>query len=98
MTKTRSLVTDYLVYLAVRVVVCVLQMLSLEASLRLAELLAWLAYRLDRRHRLVADDNLRHAFAEMTDAQRDRVVRAVYRHFCGVLLTMVHLPRRFNAF
>src|SRR5262245_17233154 len=98
MTKPRSLLLDYLVYLAVRIGVCVLQMLSLQTSLRLAELLAWLAYRLDRRHRTVADDNLRHALPHLPDGERDRVVQAVYRHFLGVLLTMLHLPRCYNVF
>ena len=59
MSKPRSAVADYAVYLAVRVVLCVVQMLTLPAARRLAGVLAWLAYHLDRRHRLVADDNLK---------------------------------------
>src|SRR5689334_18363237 len=98
MAKPRSLLLDYLVYLAVRVGVCVLQTLSLQTSLRLAELLAWLAYRVDRRHRTVALDNLRHALPQLSDRERRRVVQDVYRHFCGVVLTMLHLPRCYNAF
>ena len=93
MAKERSLVKDYAVYLAMRVVVCVLQMLSYRASLRLAGGLAWLIYRLDRRHRLVADDNLRHAFPGMAEGERDEMVRGVYRHFCALLMVLVHLPR-----
>ncbi|MFO0928778.1 MAG: hypothetical protein U0736_17455 [Gemmataceae bacterium] len=81
MDRERSKTVDYAVYLLVRVIVCVLQALSVAASLRLAEGLAWLAYRVNRRHRRVADDNLRHAFPELTDAARDRLVRDVYRHF-----------------
>jgi KDO2-lipid IV(A) lauroyltransferase len=96
--KQRSKPLDYLVYLLIRFVVCVLQMLSNEASMRVADVLAWLLYHVDRRHRLVAADNLRHAFPDLHDeAQRDRLVRAVYRHFCGLLLTMVHLPRRYHV-
>jgi KDO2-lipid IV(A) lauroyltransferase len=97
MAKPRSLVMDYLVYLLVRVTVCVLQMLSLRAACKAAAGLAWLAYQLDRRHRLVADDNLRQAFpGRYTDAQRDQLVRAVYRHFCTLLMEMLHTPRRFT--
>jgi KDO2-lipid IV(A) lauroyltransferase len=97
MAKVRSRVTDYLVYLLVRVVVCVLQMLSLRSACRVASGLAWLAYHLDRRHRLVADDNLRQAFpGRYTDAERDRLVRAVYRHFCTLLMEMLHTHRRFT--
>ena len=41
--------------------------------------LAWLAYRVDRRHREVARDNLRHAFPERCadPAECDRLVRAM---------------------
>src|SRR5262245_24208071 len=95
MAKERSKAVDYAVYLGVRAVVCVLQMLSYEAAARLAGLLAWLAYRVDRRHRLVADDNLKKALpALQDDRERDRVVRAVYRHFCTLLMGIVHLPRK----
>jgi KDO2-lipid IV(A) lauroyltransferase len=95
MSKPRSKAADYAVYLVVRVVVCLLQALSYGAARQAAAGLAWLLYRLDRRHRLVADDNLRHAFPDQyTDAQRDGLVRGVYRHFCGLLIDIVHTPLR----
>jgi KDO2-lipid IV(A) lauroyltransferase len=97
MAKERSKVADYAVYLLVRVVVCVIGMLSYQAALKLAGALAWLAYRVDRRHRLVADENLRHAFpGRYDDAQRDEMVRAVYQHFCALLMVIIHLPRKLH--
>jgi KDO2-lipid IV(A) lauroyltransferase len=61
--------------------------------------LAWLAYHLDRRHRLVAVENLQHAFPDkLTTGQIDRMVRKTYRHFCGVILEIIHMPRRFNPY
>jgi KDO2-lipid IV(A) lauroyltransferase len=97
MAKERSKLADYLVYLAVRILVCLIQVLSYPAGLRLARGLAWLAYRVDRRHRLVADDNLRHAFGDaLDDERRDELVRAVYRHFCALVVVMIHLPRKLH--
>lgn len=97
MSKQRSIVTDYLIYLTVRLLVCILQALSPAAARNLAAALAWLAYHLDRRHRLVAFDNLRQAFPDRYgDVERDRMVRAVYRHFCNVLVEIVHLPRKMH--
>ena len=95
MSRTRSRAADYAVYLLVRAVVCVLQALSHAAAGKAAAGLAWLLYHADRRHRLVADDNLSHAFPELAaDARRrDALVRAVYRHFCNLLMEMIHLPR-----
>jgi KDO2-lipid IV(A) lauroyltransferase len=98
MSKPRSLVAAYAVYLVVRLLVCVLQALSPAAARTFARRLAWLAYRVDRRHREVARDNLRHAFpGKYNDAELDELVRSVYRHFCTVLIEIVHLPRKLHA-
>ena len=42
-----------------------------------ARVLAWLAYHVDRRHRLVAADNLRHAFPDLDEVAVDRLVADV---------------------
>jgi KDO2-lipid IV(A) lauroyltransferase len=98
MSTTRSRIADYAVYLLVRVVVCIVQMLSYEQARQLARALAWLVHRVDRRHRLVADENLRHAFGEQLDGRRRaEVVRAVYEHFCTMLVEIIHLPRRLHV-
>src|SRR5581483_10062499 len=98
MSKPRSRIADYGVYLVVRLFVCVIQILTVKASCAVADALAWLAYRVDRRHRSVALENLRLAFADRyTEAQRDVIVRAVYRHFCRLLIEIIHLPRRLHV-
>jgi KDO2-lipid IV(A) lauroyltransferase len=98
MARPRSLINDYLVYLAIRLFVAVVQMLSRDVARRFAEGLAWLAYRLDRRHRLVALENLRHAFpGRYTDAELDDLVRRVYRHFCNLVIEIIHLPRMLHT-
>jgi KDO2-lipid IV(A) lauroyltransferase len=93
MSKPRSRTADFAVYLVVRVVVCILQALSFRAACQVANGLAWLIYQVDRRHRLVALDNLRHAFGDGEEAVRDRLVRAVYRHFCRMLVEIIYVPR-----
>ncbi len=98
MSKQRSRVADYSLYLVVRILVCVIQSLSLAASRRLASALAWLAYHVDRRHREIALDNLRRAYpGRFTEAELHRMVRGVYRHFCRVLVEIIHLPRRLHS-
>ncbi len=100
MARQRSPALDYLVYVAVRLVVCFVQMLTMDAALRLGRSLAWLLYKVDRAHRLVADENLRLACAELADdpARWDRLVRSVYEHFCTMHLLMVQLPRRYHIY
>src|SRR5262245_45287317 len=91
--KRRSRAADFAVYLLVRVAVCFVQALSWPRALWLARGLAWLLYRVDRRHRLVAADNLRHAFPDLDAPAADRVVRASYLHLTTMLVEMMRLPR-----
>lgn len=93
----RSRIADYLVYLAVRIFVCVIQALSFETACRFAGFLAWVVYKVNKRHRLVAIENLHKAFpGQLSDEQIDRTVRGVYRHFCTMLIEIIYLPRYFH--
>ena len=93
MAKTRVAWIDYAVYLLIRMIVCFVQALPWSWALGFARLLAGLAYRVDRRHRAVADDNLRHAFPELGPGQRDALVRSTYEHFTAMAVEMIRLPR-----
>ncbi|MBV9122254.1 MAG: lysophospholipid acyltransferase family protein [Planctomycetes bacterium] len=96
-SKVRSLVKDYLVYLTIRVLISLIQVLSLATACWLARGLAWLTYRLDRRHRLVAADNWRAAFpGQFTEAEIQQRVQFIYRHFCTMLMEMIFLPRKLH--
>jgi len=94
--KKRKPVVDYLVYLAVRLTVCVLQGLPTRWAYGFAAFLAALAYRVDKRHRKVAAENLGFAFPEKTPAEIDRLVRGCYLHFCKVAIEIARLPRVFH--
>lgn len=97
MTQSRSVVKDYAAFLVVRVGAALIGALSFRLACSLAALLAWVLYHVDKRHRLVALDNLRQAFpGQYSEEELDRLVRGVYRHFCLVLIEIVHLPRRWH--
>src|SRR5436309_14386898 len=97
MKRPRNRVLDYLVYLAVRLIVGLAQALSIEQSYALADGLAALLYRFDGRHRKVGMENLRLAFGDRyCEADRDRIVRGVYRHFCRMLMELLHIPRKLH--
>ena len=97
MPKPRRPFTDFAVYLVVRVIVCIVQAVPTAWAFGFANLLAAVAYRVDKRHRNVAADNLRHAFPERSDAAIDRIVRDCYRHFATVLIEMLLLPRKMRV-
>ena len=91
--KAPSKLVEYLLYLVVRAIVCVLQALPRKLAFGFAEGLGWFAHRVDKRHRLVAAENLRFAFPEKPQREIDRLVRDCYRHFCRILVEMIMLPR-----
>jgi Kdo2-lipid IVA lauroyltransferase/acyltransferase len=99
MAKPRSALADFSVYLTIRLFVCIIQTLSFATALAFARGLAWFAFQINRRHRHVALDNLEKAFPDRyTLEEREELVRDVYRHFCSVLIEIVHMPRRLNVF
>lgn len=91
--RKRSRLRDIGEFLAVRVALCILQAMPLSLGYALARALAWVAYRVDRRHRLVAEQNLQIAFPELSVTARDQLIRQVYEHFCKMVIEMAHLPR-----
>ena len=98
MARPRSAVADFSVYFVIRLLVCLVQALSYSASLTFARWFAWLAFLVDRRHRLAAHENLEIAFpGKYTFGQRDQLIRDVYRHFCTMLVEIIHMPRRLNV-
>jgi len=71
---------DYLVYLLVRVLFCVVQSLSLEAGQSFAQGLAFFfSWILPIRRRLL-HENLQIAFPKLTDEQRQVLIRTMWEH------------------
>ena len=96
--KPRRPWIDYLVYLAVRLVVAFAQMLTIAQSYALARFLARVTYKVDARHRMVGIENLRLAYGDRyDDPQRDRIVRSVYLHFCMMIMELLHIPRKIHV-
>jgi len=63
----------------------------------LARALGDLYRRLDKRHREVTEDNVRHAFPEMPDAEVDRVVRISFRGLVLGIVEFLYLDRYMSA-
>ena len=97
MARPRRKSVDFLAYLAIRLIVCLAQMMTVEQSYSFARWLAAALYRVDKRHRLVGIENLERAFGDAyTPAERDQIVRAVYQHFCMMLMEILHIPRKLH--
>jgi len=72
--------TDYLVYILVRVLFCVVQSLSLEAGRAFASGLAFFFTQILPIRRRLLHENLQTAFPELNDAKRQTIIQAMWEH------------------
>lgn len=93
LTKLRPAL-DLAAYFALRVTISALQTLPLSVCHQIAKGLAWLAGDLCRFRRQVVDDNLRHAFADASAAERQTIARAMWRHLFLMVSEIAHTPRK----
>ena len=93
MAKQRNRKADLAVYLVARLLAALVRALPFGIAVRIADGLAFLAKKVFAKRNRVARDNLLHAFpGEYNDAQIDRLLSAMYRHFFRMMVEIVHLP------
>jgi Kdo2-lipid IVA lauroyltransferase/acyltransferase len=85
---------DFGVYLALRLVITVIQALPLEVCGRGANILATFFSRVVGIRRQVIDDNLRTAFPEMSAPERADVAWQMWRHLFLMAAEIAHTPRK----
>ncbi len=92
----RRLIVDYLVYVVVRILICIVQAIRIETGERLARSLAWLFHDVLRVRGKVVDENLAYAFTELTPAERARLARRMWEHLFLLVLEVAHAPRKIH--
>jgi Kdo2-lipid IVA lauroyltransferase/acyltransferase len=92
----RQQIVDFLVYVVVRILICVVQAMPVETGQRFARLLAWLFCDVLHIRSDVVDDNLAHAFPEMSASQRLRLARQMWEHLFLLVLEVAHTPRKIH--
>ena len=85
---------DYLAYLVVRWLVCAIQSLSLESCLALSKRLGWFCWHVLKLRRKVTQDNLRIAFPEKTQSERDAIALGMWQHLLLMVMEIAHAPRK----
>ena len=90
----RKQVVDYLVYFTVRCLICFAQAIRIETGHELARWVAWLLGDVLRIRADVVDENLRHAFADLSPEQRKRLARQMWEHLLLLVLEIAHVPRK----
>ncbi len=89
-------VGQYLVYLGVRLFICVIQALPVSTCQGIARSGAWLLGDVLRIRRRVVLDNLTHAFPEMSDAGRRNITRQMWQHLLLLVIEVAHAPRKIH--
>ena len=92
----RQRIVDFLVYVVVRILICTVQAMRLETGRRFARTLAWLFCDVLQIRRQVVDDNLAHAFPDMSPAERLHLTRRMWEHLFLLVLEVAHTPRKIH--
>src|SRR4051812_30803813 len=87
---------DYFVYLFVRLAAAIGQAITIETLEAYSHVAAWFCYDLVRVRRKLIDENLAHAFPQMSLKERQRIARGMWRHLFLMLCEMVHAPRKIH--
>ena len=85
---------DFLTYLLVRALVCIVQAVPLSAFDALSRWSAWLCWDVLRFRRAVIEENLRHAFPEKSLAERNAIAVAMWKHLVLMVAEIAHAPRK----
>ena len=89
-------VVDYLAYLVVRVFVCVVQAMPVERCAGVARFLATMCASVLKIRRRLVEENLKHAFPEMTAAERKRLAWQMWEHLFLMVVEVIHAPRKIH--
>lgn len=87
---------DLAAYVVVRLFVCFVQAMPLDTCTSVARGLATLAGDVLKIRRSVIEDNLRHAFPEMTAAERQMLTWRMWEHLFLMIVEVCHAPRKIH--
>jgi KDO2-lipid IV(A) lauroyltransferase len=89
-------ITDWAVYLLVRVIVCWAQAVTIERCHAAARLLAHIAGDRIRLRRRVVEENLGHVFPDRSPEEREKIARAMWEHLFLMVFEIAHAQRKIH--
>jgi Kdo2-lipid IVA lauroyltransferase/acyltransferase len=92
----RKQLVDYLVYFVVRIVICMVQAMRMDTGRRMARQMAWFFCDVLRIRGHVVDENLAHAYPELSPEARQRLARQMWEHLLLLVLEVAHTPRKIH--
>jgi len=98
MARKRSKKLDLAVYLAIRLLVCIVHAVPPAVSFWLSDRIAWLLYRFVPSRKRIALENLHASFPELigNPKRADQIVLDMYRHFIRAVFEALLLSRKLH--
>ncbi len=87
---------DWFAYVAVRVVICIIQAMRIETCHAIARAASVLLNDIVRLRGAVVDDNLRNVFPTLSDAERHRISGQMWEHLLLMVCEIAHAPRKIH--
>ncbi|TWU20848.1 lysophospholipid acyltransferase family protein [Bythopirellula polymerisocia] len=87
---------DFALYLLVRLLICGVQALPLSALKILSDHMGSFCWHVLKLRRSVVEENLRIAFPEVSQAERDRIALAMWKHLFLMICEIAHAPRKLH--
>jgi len=87
-------IVDFAVYVAVRLLVCVMQAIPLETCQAWARGFAWFMWHVVQVRRPLVDANLQIAFPRSTAGERQAIALGMWEHLAVMMFEIVHAPRK----
>ena len=88
--------TDWLVYIVARIAMSVVQALPIETCERVSHGLAVLCWQVLRIRRDVTEENLRHAFPQLGEAERQQLGLQMWENILLMMCEVAHVPRKLH--
>ncbi len=93
--KTKT-IADLFVYFVVRLLICIVQAMRIDTAARLARGMAWLFAEVVRIRAAVVDDNLCHAFPQLSRRSRRELARRMWEHLFLLVVEVAQTPRKIH--
>jgi KDO2-lipid IV(A) lauroyltransferase len=87
---------DFLVYLVVRTLICIVQAVRIETGQMVACWLAWLLGDCIKIRSTVVAENLKHAFPDKSELELQQLSRRMWEHLFLLVLEVAHAPRKIH--
>lgn len=96
MESPGRIIKDYAGYLVVRIFVCILQAMSIEACHRVSQWLAWLFTNVIKIRTKILDENLSKSFPEWSEKKRTLTKQKMWEHLLLMICEIAHAPRKIH--